>query len=69
MKWWSTWKLRWWVLRWLLGRGKPNFIHYIGSTEVLPPPLKEHEESDLITRLDQGDMAVRTKFIGHKIAM
>lgn len=69
MKWWSTWKLRWYVLRWLLGRGKPKFIHYIGSTEVLPPPLKEHEESDLITRLDQGDMAVKAKLIEHNLRL
>ncbi|NLB52868.1 MAG: RNA polymerase sporulation sigma factor SigE [Syntrophomonadaceae bacterium] len=46
-----------------------DYIHYIGSTEVLPPPLREREEHDLITRLDQGDMAVKATLIEHNLRL
>lgn len=69
MKRWSIWKIRLFFLHWLLARQKPKFIHYIGSTEVLPPPLKEQEEYDLISRLDQGDMAVKAKLIEHNLRL
>lgn len=47
----------------------PHYIHYIGSTEVLPPPLREREEYDLINRLDQGDMAVKATLIEHNLRL
>ncbi|MGR6836178.1 RNA polymerase sporulation sigma factor SigE [Syntrophomonas erecta] len=52
-------------IRWKM----PEFIYYIGSTEVLPPPLKEKEEADLIFRLDQGDMTVKTVLIEHNLRL
>ena len=33
----------------IFGTGKE--IHYIGGTEILPPPLEEDEEQRLISRL------------------
>lgn len=69
MKLFSIWKARMNLIIWILQRQKTRFIHYIGSTEVLPPPLKEHEESDLIARLDQGDMAVKAKLIEHNLRL
>ncbi len=65
-------KLKKWRLTLLtlyLKRKYPQYIHYIGSTEVLPPPLKEREESDLISRLDGGDMAVKATLIEHNLRL
>ena len=31
--------------------GNKNDVHYIGGTEVLPPPLEAEEEADCIMRL------------------
>ena len=42
---------------------RAKYVHYIGSTEVLPPPLREREEYDLSTMLAQGDMAVKSTLI------
>lgn len=47
----------------------PSFVHYIGSTEVLPPPLREQEEYDLISRLNDGDSAVKTTLIEHNLRL
>lgn len=69
MKWLSIWQLRLSLLKWLLRKQKPAEVHYIGSTEVLPPPLKEPEESALIARLDAGDMAVKAKLIEHNLRL
>jgi RNA polymerase sporulation-specific sigma factor len=44
-------------------------IHYIGSTEVLPPPLGERQEMDLIFRLGQGEMTVKSTLIEHNLRL
>ncbi|MDD3893825.1 MAG: RNA polymerase sporulation sigma factor SigE [Syntrophomonadaceae bacterium] len=56
-------------MRFYLKKKKPEYIHYIGSTEVLPPPLREWEEYDLISRLAQGDMAVKATLIEHNLRL
>ncbi|RYD05459.1 RNA polymerase sigma 70 [Desulforamulus aquiferis] len=40
------------VMQWL---GYQQEIHYVGSSEALPPPLSNDEENDLIGRLGEGD--------------
>lgn len=47
----------------------PQFVHYIGSTEVLPPPLPEQEELNLISRLEQGDMAIKATLIERNLRL
>lgn len=43
-----------------LGLAPPE-VHYIGSNEVLPPPLSPEEEQGLLVRLQAGgDLNVRT---------
>ena len=37
----------------------PRGVYYVGSSEVLPPPLSPEEEADLIGRLEEGDRASR----------
>lgn len=61
------WRL--YLLQLYLTKRLPQFIHYIGSTEVLPPPLRENEESDLISRLAEGDMAVKSTLIEHNLRL
>jgi len=47
----------------------PEVIHYIGSAEVLPPPLEEAEENVLISKLGQGDMTVKSTLIEHNLRL
>lgn len=63
----KNWRL--YLARFYIRKKMPEYIHYIGSTEVLPPPLREREEYDLITRLDQGDMAVKATLIEHNLRL
>jgi RNA polymerase sporulation-specific sigma factor len=57
------------LIRLYINKRIPQFIHYIGSTEVLPPPLQENEEMNLISRLEQGDVAVKAKLIEHNLRL
>lgn len=63
----AAWKLR--FFKWYIKRKMPDFVHYIGSTEILPPPLKDHEEIQLIARLDQGDGEVKGTLIEHNLRL
>ncbi len=63
----KNWRL--YLARLYIRKKMPHYIHYIGSTEVLPPPLREREEYDLINRLDQGDMAVKATLIEHNLRL
>nr|NLJ03126.1 RNA polymerase sporulation sigma factor SigE [Bacillota bacterium] len=44
-------------------------IHYIGSSEVLPPPLSAEEEQALLMRLQAGDLVVRTPLIERNLRL
>lgn len=48
---------------------KPPAVHYIGSNEVLPPPLEAEEESRLLQRLGSGDSAVRNTLIERNLRL
>ncbi|HZK43340.1 MAG TPA: RNA polymerase sporulation sigma factor SigE [Syntrophomonadaceae bacterium] len=64
-------KLRNWrtYLLSLYFRKKIQYIHYIGSSEVLPAPLKENEERNLISRLDEGELSVKATLIEHNLRL
>lgn len=47
----------------------PDEIHYVGSSEVLPPPLSTEEESDLLSRLERGDITVRSTLIERNLRL
>ncbi len=47
----------------------PDYIHYIGSTEILPPPLHKQEEIDLIKKLSLGDGSVKRTLIEHNLRL
>ncbi|MDD2619068.1 MAG: RNA polymerase sporulation sigma factor SigE [Syntrophomonadaceae bacterium] len=63
----KQWKLM--LIRFYIRKKFPQFIHYIGSTEVLPAPLREQEEIDLISKLSRGDMAVKATLIEHNLRL
>ncbi|MGS0764240.1 RNA polymerase sporulation sigma factor SigE [Syntrophomonas curvata] len=63
----ESWRL--YLLQFYLRKRLPQLIHYIGSTEVLPPPLREKEEFDLISKLAEGDMAVKSTLIEHNLRL
>ncbi len=60
-------KLR--LLHWYIRKKMPGYVHYIGSAEILPPPLKEGEELNLISQLDSGDAAVKATLIEHNLRL
>lgn len=49
---------------------KPGDTHYIGGTEVLPPPLSSEREQELLELLGQSeDASVRTELIEHNLRL
>ncbi|GAB6181901.1 RNA polymerase sporulation sigma factor SigE [Desulfotomaculum defluvii] len=54
------------VIHWL---GYQQEIHYVGSSEALPPPLSNDEEIDLIERLGDGDLKVKNVLIERNLRL
>lgn len=54
------------VLTWIRGRHR---LAYVGSSEVLPPPLTAAEELALLERLEQGDSQVRNTLIERNLRL
>ncbi|BAS27701.1 RNA polymerase sporulation sigma factor SigE [Limnochorda pilosa] len=54
------------VLMWVRGRHR---LGYVGSSEVLPPPLTAAEELDLLDRLEHGDGEVRNTLIERNLRL
>ncbi len=48
---------------------KYNQFFFIGSTDILPPPLEKEEELSLLINAEQGDMAARNKLIEHNLRL
>lgn len=44
-------------------------VYYVGSNEVLPPPLSTEEEQALLVRLQAGDLVVRTPLIERNLRL
>ena len=69
----KQWKLHLYVRvqRLLAGLGLqlPGKIMYIGGSDTLPPPLSRDEESELISKLEQGDEAVKSKLIERNLRL
>ncbi len=73
MAWVKFWQVKWTVrlavLRFLLRLGYRPRVYYIGSSEALPPPLTNDEESFLIGKLEAGDGAVRSILIERNLRL
>ena len=46
-----------------------DFVHYIGGSDVLPPPLSREEEENLMQRLDSEPELVRKTLIEHNLRL
>ncbi|NLV15800.1 MAG: RNA polymerase sporulation sigma factor SigE [Syntrophomonadaceae bacterium] len=60
---------RLWLVRLLLRFKAYRYVYYVGSTEVLPPPLTTDEEIYLIRKLENGDMSVKSSLIEHNLRL
>lgn len=57
------------VMRFLWRCGYRPKVHYVGSSEALPPPLSTDEELFLIEKLESGDGAVRSVLIERNLRL
>lgn len=48
---------------------KDNVCLFLGSTDILPPPLSNEEEIKYLTLANKGDMEARNKLIEHNIRL
>ena len=48
---------------------KENICLFLGSTDILPPPLSNDEEIDYLIRSSNGDEFARSKLIEHNIRL
>ena len=46
-----------------------NYIFYLGSTDILPPPLDRDEEIIYVKKSMEGDMEARNKLIEHNLRL
>jgi len=60
-------KLKFWLIdRGLIAR---SGIYYIGGSDTLPPPLSKERETELLSRLDEGDGSVKAELIEHNLRL
>ena len=48
---------------------KPNYLFYLGSTDMLPPPLSKEEEIELVSQSNNGNIEARNKLIEHNLRL
>ena len=48
---------------------KKEEVFFVGSTDILPPPLKKEVEEDLVRRSNTGDIEARNKLIEHNLRL
>lgn len=49
--------------------GKHNYVFYLGSTDMLPPPLDKDEEIRYVERSMEGDVEARNVLIEHNLRL
>ena len=52
-----------------IGFFRKNSIHYIGGSDMLPPPLKGEEERSALEALEQGDETAKQKLVEHNLRL
>jgi len=52
-----------------LGLSLPPEVHYIGGSDILPPPLSKSEERKAIDALENGDEAAKQRLIEHNLRL
>jgi len=63
------WRLRLTLARLLQRLKLADEVHYVGSSEALPPPLSSDEEMFLLSRLESGDKAVKSVLIERNLRL
>lgn len=63
------WMVRLKILKLFIRLGLRGEIHYVGSSEALPPPLSNDEESYLISKLEDGDRTVKSVLIERNLRL
>ena len=48
---------------------RDNKCFYLGSTDILPPPLEKEVEEDLVMKSNNGDLTARNKLIEHNLRL
>jgi len=48
---------------------KKNYLFYLGSTDMLPPPLSKEEEIQYVELSNNGDIEARNKLIEHNLRL
>lgn len=48
---------------------KNDDVFFIGSSDILPPPLKKNIEEDLVRKSTSGDLCARNKLIEHNLRL
>ena len=48
---------------------KKEDVFFVGSTDILPPPLRKDIEEDLVRRSNTGDLEARNKLIEHNLRL
>ena len=48
---------------------RKNYLFYLGSTDILPPPLSREEEIKYLELAKNGDVSARNKLIEHNIRL
>lgn len=48
---------------------KYNQFFFVGSTDILPPPLEKEEEISLVIKSQQGDLNAKNKLIEHNLRL
>ena len=48
---------------------KFNQFFFVGSTDILPPPLEKEEEIEVVIKCQQGDIKARNKLIEHNLRL
>ena len=52
-----------------IGLLQPDYVYYIGGSDVLPPPLKGQEEQDALEALEQGSEDAKQRLIEHNLRL
>ncbi|MEG1730346.1 MAG: RNA polymerase sporulation sigma factor SigE, partial [Oscillospiraceae bacterium] len=51
------------------GLSRPPAVHYIGGSDILPPPLNKEAEQEAIELLDAGDLEAKQLLIEHNLRL
>ena len=55
------------IITWL--KAKYNACFFVGSTDILPPPLSKEEERAYLIKAQEGDEAARNKLVEHNLRL